>query len=120
MMRLVSSVISYLASLSSATYLPRNSPHLLCNECFSLSLFLTCVFAPLCANGPSQPLSYQSFPHSFPCHAGGAINLLLPRVNSHEALVATLQICPSVFNNFHDAPPATPFLSYFCSVARAG
>src|SRR5213082_3282174 len=70
--------------------------------------------------GPSQPLSYQSFPHSFPCHAGGAINLLLPRVTSHEALVAMLQICPFVFNNFHDAPPATRFLSYFCIVAGGG
>ena len=29
-----------------------------------------------------------------------------------------LQVCTFVFNNFHDAPPATPFLSSFCIVAR--
>src|SRR5215471_16949645 len=31
-----------------------------------------------------------------------------------------LQICPFVFNHFHDAPPATPFASIFCIVARGG
>ena len=29
-----------------------------------------------------------------------------------------LQICTFVFNNFQDAPPATPFVSCFCIVAR--
>src|SRR5215467_3010335 len=31
-----------------------------------------------------------------------------------------LQICPFIFNNFHDAPPANPFLSSFCTVAGGG
>ena len=30
------------------------------------------------------------------------------------------QICLFVFNNFHDAPPATRFFSRFCMVARGG
>lgn len=30
----------------------------------------------------------------------------------------SLQICAFVFNHFHDAPPATPYLSDFCIVAR--
>src|SRR5690242_18235474 len=29
-----------------------------------------------------------------------------------------LQICTFLFNNFHDAPPATSFFSIFCIVAR--
>src|SRR5215471_18349600 len=29
-----------------------------------------------------------------------------------------LHICPFIFNNFHDAPPATYFLSTFCIVAE--
>src|SRR5207248_385873 len=31
-----------------------------------------------------------------------------------------LQICPFVFNHFHDAPPATLFFSCFCIVAGGG
>ena len=35
-----------------------------------------------------------------------------------EHLQCSLQICSLVFNNLQDAPPATPFLSSFCMVAR--
>ena len=43
-----------------------------------------------------------------------ALPVHLPRTVS---LQQNLQICPFVFNNFQDAPPATPFLSSFCIVA---
>src|SRR6266567_8529524 len=39
---------------------------------------------------------------------------------SPSCLQRRLQICPFIFNNFHDAPPATPFFSKFCIVARGG
>ena len=35
-----------------------------------------------------------------------------------RVLHVSLQICTFVFNHFHDAPPATSFLSCFCIVAR--
>jgi len=37
---------------------------------------------------------------------------------SHESSVTKLQVCPFVFNHFHDTPPTTLFLSCFCIVAR--
>src|SRR5438045_8608544 len=40
------------SSIASINFSPRHSPHPQCNECFSLSLFFSCVFAHLCANGP--------------------------------------------------------------------
>jgi hypothetical protein len=81
------------------------------------------------------PFSFHRFPHSFApmghcnpflinhfrtlSHAmeGGGMNPLFPRVISHGSPVTMLQICPFNFNNFHDAPPATPFFSCFCIVA---
>src|SRR5690349_14042889 len=43
---------------------------------------------------------------ALPLHFVGASNREQP-----------VQICNFVFNSFHDAPPATPFLSSFCIVA---
>ena len=37
---------------------------------------------------------------------------------SGPSMQPSLQIRPFLFNNFHDAPPATSFLSSFCIVAR--
>jgi len=43
----------------------------------------------------------------------------LSPLTSHESPVTCpLQICTFIFNNFQDAPPATPFFSNFCIVAR--
>src|SRR5207245_2485058 len=41
-------------------------------------------------------------------------------VPSFLPLQPNLQICPFVFNHFHDAPPATLFFSWFCIVAGGG
>src|SRR5213082_1930962 len=87
----------------------------------SLYLFSFHAFSrPYAPMGPPNPFLINHFRTLFHAMQGGAINLLLPRVTSHEALVAMLQICPFVFNNFHDALPATRFLSYFCIVAGGG
>ena len=73
----------------------------------------TCT--PFSATKPSQPLSCQSFAHSFPCHGGG---IALFCLSAFCLLHFSLQICPFIINNFQDAPPATLFFSCFCIVAR--
>ena len=39
------------------------------------------------------------------------------RSSSAASVATTLQIRPCLFNNFQDAPPATPFLLCICMVA---
>jgi hypothetical protein len=90
---------------------------------------------PNTTNVPLYPFSFHRVPHSLRAmeirnpflinhfrtlsHAteGGGKHPLFHRVTSHGSPATMLQICTFSFNNFHDAPPATPFFSCFCIVA---
>ena len=50
-----------------------------CEGCASdLSLLLSVDYALFCAMEPSQPLSHQALPHSFPCNGGWWVPALAP------------------------------------------
>src|SRR5215472_6058570 len=48
------------------------------------------------------------------------LGLFAPCFSICAFLHSLLQICPFVFNHFHDAPPASLFFSIFCIVAGGG
>src|SRR5207248_4842074 len=75
-------------------------------------------FRTLCAQWTNRnSLCNQWFPHSFSCNGEegylGLGSLL-------SAFAFFLQICPFVFNQLQDAPPATLFFSHFYVVAGGG
>src|SRR5213082_2912051 len=76
----------------------------------SLYLFSFHAFSrPYAPMGLSQPLSYQSFPHSFPWNGGGAINLLLPRATNHESPFIKPANLPFCFQHLPRCPSRNSF-----------
>ena len=74
----------------------------------------------------NYPLCFQTLAHSLAQLAlrnSFGINSLRTVSHATEGVPPTpcslsVQICTFIFNHFHDAPPATLFLSCFCIVAR--
>src|SRR5690348_10465937 len=78
-----------------------------CEGCArDLSPLLSVNCALFCAMEPSQPLSHQSLPHSFPCNGGGrASSRALSLANRNSPLAAVL-----CFQRLTHCPICKPFV----------
>ncbi len=75
-----------------------------------------------CKSGSKQTTLSTFRINTYEKHRGGCRRFcpFSSRVTVHGLLRCSLslQVCTFVFNHFHDAPPATLFLSNFCIIAR--